>query len=265
MPWRTYHGYMMILVVLEDNMKILTFGSNLSKLIAEQYVLINGGEVISSVLGNRSDFFNYNFINNGFDAAAYDEVAAKIAAEETEVKEVLINQHPDFLGKGSSEKLRAFFSLNPEEVELIVIDNQIDLEESLYYLGQPQKSFFLPLNASALSSFTATGELSVEESVSAIKQVIDYLSARFPKAKLLVVNHPVTNDRNALLKIRKPELFAQKQARADALQQGIEGLGVYSIPGLPVSRPYQTRDGNFFTVHQYCAYAGMLFKYVYLN
>jgi hypothetical protein len=246
-------------------MKILTFGSRLSKLIAEQYVLINGGQVVSSVLANRTDFFNFNFINNGFNAAAYDEVAAKIASEDAEVKEVLLNQHRDFVGKGSSDSLQAFFELNPDDVDLIVLDNQVDLEESLYYLEQPQQSFFLPANTATLSSFTATGELSVEESVAGIKQVADYLSARFPKAKLLVVNHPVTNDRNALLKIRKPDVFAQKQARADALQQGIQALGIYNIPGLPVSRPYQTRDGNFFTVHQYCAYAGMLFKYVYLN
>lgn len=256
---------MMILVVLEDKMKILTFGSNLSKLIAEQYVLINGGEVVSSVLGNRSDFFNYNFINNGFDSFAYAEVSARLSTDDELAKELLLNQHPDTLGKGSAEDRKAFFDVDPEQVDLIVLDNQIDLEESLYFIEQPKKSFFLPANTSSLSAFTATGELSVEEAVNSTAQIIDYLKARFPKARLVFVNHPVTNDRNALLKIRKPELFAQKQARADALQHGIEGLEVYSIPGLPVSRPYQTRDGNFFTVHQYCAYAGMLFKYVYLN
>lgn len=246
-------------------MKILTFGSNLSKLIAEQYVLINGGEVVSSVLANRTDFFNFSFIKNGFDAAAYNEVASKIDAEDDAVKEVFLNQHPDTLGKGASDKLQAFFSVSPQEVNLIVMDNQMDMEESLYFLEQPQQSFFLPAATTVLSAFHATGELSVEESVENTRLVVDYLKARFPNARLFFVNHPVTNDRNALLKLRKPDIFAQKQARADALQQGIEGLGVYNIPGLQVSRPYQTRDGNFFSVHQYCAYAGMLFKYIYLN
>ena len=246
-------------------MKILTFGSNLSKLIAEQYVLINGGEVVSSVLANRTDFFNHNFIKNGFDAAAYDEIAGKIAAEDDAVKEGLSNQHPDTLGKGSSDKLQAFFSVDPQQVDLIVMDNQVDMEESLYFLQQPQQSFFLPLATTVLSAFQASGELSVEESVDNTKEVINYLKARFPKARFIFVNHPVTNDRNALLKIRKPDIFAQKKERAAALQQGIEGLNVYSIPGLEVSRPYQTRDGSLFSVHQYCAYAGMLFKYIYLN
>lgn len=246
-------------------MNILTFGSNLSKLIAEQYVLINGGKVVSSVLANRTDFFAFNFINSGFDQAAYDEVATRIAGEETDIKEVLLNQHPATLGKGSAEDRTAFFEVDPEQVDLIVIDNQMDLEESLYFIEHPQKSFFLPPNTSSLSAFTATGELTVEEAVASTAQVIDYLKARFPKAGLVFVNHPVTNDRNALLKIRKPEIFAQKQARAEQFQQGIAALDVYSIPGLTVSRPYQTRDGSLFTVHQYCAYAGMLFKYVYLN
>ena len=246
-------------------MKILTFGSNLSKLIAEQYVLINGGEVVSSVLANRTDFFTFNMMNKGFDQTAYDEVLATLSAEDEAAREALLNQHPATLGKGSDDSRTAFFEVNPDEVNLIVIDNQLDLEDSLYFIETPKKSFFLPANTSSLSSFTATGELTVEEAVASTAGVLAYLKARFPKAGLVFVNHPVTNDRNALLKIRKPEIFAQKQARAEQFQQGIAALDVYSIPGITVSRPYQTRDGSLFTVHQYCAYAGMLFKYVYLN
>lgn len=245
-------------------MKILTFGSNVSKLLAEQYILLNGGKLVSSVLANRTDFFNHNFIKNRFDANAYEALATLIENEESTIKETLINQHPDFIGKGSDDHLQAFFNVQPD-IDLIIIDNQMDLEESLYYIESPEKSFFLSKHSTNLQTFQLTGELSVEEAIDNTKAVIAYLSLRFPQAKIVFINHPVTNDRNALLKIRKPEIFAQKMARSTTFEQAIKVLNVYSIPNLEVTRPYQTRDDRFFSVHQYCAFAGMLFNYVKLT
>ena len=125
----------------ESKTSIMTFGSCFSRRIADQYVKIFGGKVISSVYHNRSDYFCQQFIDGDSSNPELDTLINSIEKpgnfivtnRDSDPFLLLRNQHADYIGlHGLKNGISFIDALKSRNANIIIIDNFMDILARLY-------------------------------------------------------------------------------------------------------------------------------------
>ena len=248
----------------ESKTSIMTFGSCFSRRIADQYVKIFGGKVISSVYHNRSDYFCQQFIDGDSSNPELDTLINSIEKPSNFIVTnrdndpflLLRNQHANYIGlHGLKNGTNFLHALETKKANIIVIDNFMDIVARLYQHDN-KKLFFLPqqrineLNASScINKNWSLGELlNLQEGAECLSRIVTHVHIKQPNAKIFYVNFPSTTYAQTL----------EKKKRFEYYQYDFKNSNCHSIAPINILRPCQTEDKRHFTTPLYAAYAGII-------
>jgi hypothetical protein len=241
--------------------KIVTFGSCLSRYTAAAYSQLFGAKVISSVFHNRSDFFVGKFIDKNWadygDAELADILRAdeETAGADDRISALVRNQHPKTIGLHRLSKgLNFIEAIESNQADLVIIDNYMDLSGRLMSRSSAlvPEGMFLRLRDFKIQpdGWYMGGYLSSEQGVYYMTRIVEWIQEKNPKSKIVFLNFPHNTYVNATDRInrtkRYEELFTFK--------------GGLIVPCLTVPPAFQTKDKQHFQMAQYCAYAGIVWS-----
>lgn len=241
-------------------MRIATFGSCLSRYIANNYTKIFGGYLVSSVYHNRSDAFIGRFIKKDWVETDFAEIAAtlKIKVDDGDVENnpvrILKNQYPEWMGKHRLSRGKPFLDLiRSGQVDVVIVDNYMDLAGRLVS-DHESNGFFMRLGdfSSVNHQWKTRDYLSPEEGVKNMTQIIDFIRQHQPAAKIIFINFPHNTYSESPDRVRRTKIY----------EELFSYEGIMIIPCQEVQPLFQTKDKQHFKAQQYCAYAGMINYYV---
>lgn len=231
-------------------MKILTFGSCLSRYTAETYIDMFGGTLISCSHHNRIDRFIDIHIKKSNKAIPFNYLSSMGLSSEN--MRYINNQYSEgTLGKHLLPNGKELFNALPE-VDMIILDNFVDLCSKLQLSkSYPGSSIFFnsKIDPVAKKMFELESSyLPVEEAIKSWDYFGNYLSRISPNAKIFFINFPYNHSTNSLTAERSKE-FSDKfsSTRLDV------------IPNIPVPPRYQLKHTqSHFMNDFYAMYAGIL-------
>lgn len=243
---------------------IMTFGSCFARRIAEQYVRVFGGKVISSVYHNRSDYFCQQFIDGVGVNHELDTLIKSIKKPENFMVEnpdrdpfiLLKNQHIDHIGLHSLKNGNNFLNaLETKKIDIIIIDNFMDILARLYQ-QDTKKLFFLPqprideLNATSyINKDWVLGELlDPQEGAEHLSRIVNHIHMKRPEANIFYANFPST----------AYEQHLEKKNRFEQYRKSFKNIHCHSIAPIQILRSCKTEDKQHFSPTLYAAYAGII-------
>ena len=177
----------------------------------------------------------------------------------------LAEQDKENLGRIGDGK--AFFELDAQDIDLIILDNKLDQEEIAYGLIEEgmQSNHYVLTSLKNTALFDHKALLAIDEYRDCLQKNVEFLQKKFPQAKIVVINFPIEHYKNIIMRLRNKERFEEIAERAMAFEAASDIAGVIHIPILNIPRAYQSKYENIFTEHLYCAYSGMIFNCVVLS
>lgn len=245
-------------------MRIMTFGSCLSRATANSYVRLFGGKVISSVYWNRSDAFLGRFVDQtwaeyGFEGILSRTQPAGSAQEETLARVILKNQYAAHLGlHGLPDGVQALEVLEQQLADLVIVDNYVDLSARLLRSpGDAQDGFFLrDFDFTDGHQPWVVGDyLEPQAAVLGTQRVMDFFKTKMPKARFVFINFPHNVYQGHPRRIQRTIAYEQLFSFDDALV----------IPCINIPVAFQTPDKEHFKSPQYHFYAGMIYDHLLRN
>jgi hypothetical protein len=234
-------------------MKIITFGSCLSRYTANHFCRIFGGAVISSVYHNRSDAFVGKFIEKTWVSNLEDEVKELLNDSGLAI---MMNQCEKSIGMHRLKNGIQFFeALDRGLGDIVIIDNFIDISARLLQTSTNniEGIFLRPHDFLNQDHKLVIGDhLTVDLSVSFTIRIIKLIKEKLPKSTIIFINFPNNTYPNTSLKVTRLLDYEKKFFVQDAL----------IIPALNIHRKYQTEVNSHFQPPQYAAYAGIIYQYL---
>ncbi|PZX29480.1 hypothetical protein C7416_104485 [Cupriavidus phytorum] len=232
-------------------MRILTFGSCLSRYIAESYVDLFGGEVVSSSYHNRIDRFVDTYIKKLRQEIPLSYMESLNLSSDNMM--YVKNQYQQAtLGKHLLPNGEGFFEAIRHGVDLIITDNFIDLCSRLQ-LSKEHDGLSVFFNSNGEDA--AQEKFEIERSFLPVEQAVQYwdyfghyLWRVAPNAKRFFVNFPYAHHQNERIARRSkefPQAFSSKKFEV--------------IPNVEVPARYQlAHTQSHFANDFYAMYAGIV-------
>ena len=239
-------------------MKIVTFGSCLSRYTADTFIDLFGGNLISCSHHNRIDRFVETYLKKTMPQLPYEYVEA-LNLSESNMK-YINNQYSGIgLGKHLLPDGLDFFDA-VKDADIIITDNFIDLCSKLQYCDSYPSSpvFFNSKNDFAAKNifYLENDYLSVSDAIKNWEYFGHYLYRVAPKAKVFFVNFPYNHSPNIEIS-KRSSCFSEKftSAKFDI------------IPNINVPQRYRLKHTNsHFANDYYAMIAGVLnFRVMGLN
>lgn len=247
------------------DLKIATFGSCLSRFTANNFKMLFGGEIVSSIYHNRSDVFVGRFIKKNIAELNRSEIVSLIKNKGTDVIvendgfKIIENQFKESQGKHRLTKGQAFGELlENKNVDLFIFDNYMDIGARLVTIsGTSQGSeWFLRPDDLVNPTLCKPGELlsPVEGALSMVK-IIKTVMKNIPDAKIVFCNFPYNTYVNS----------TEREARTkeyEVIMNEFSGGDFMTIPSLTIPEKLQTSEKQHFKPQVYSAYAGIIWSYI---
>lgn len=243
-------------------MRILTFGSCLSRYTAEHFVLLFGGRIVSCVYHNRSDAFVGKFLRRDWISYDFDEMFRLLKKDWTithpdaDPALILRNQYKETLGLHRLPGGYSLFSaLKRKNFDLIIADNYMDLAARLVSRkGDTNAGLFLrPYDFANDNPDWVRGEfLKPAEGVRYMQSILRFFKTKAPTAQIVFINFPYNMYRESPPRIVRTQEYEKLFSFDDA----------HIIPCLRVSPRYQTENKQHFKPEQYSAYAGFIYQHL---
>lgn len=233
-------------------LNIVTFGSCLSRYIARAYKRLYGGEIVSTVYHNRSDYFVDCFVERiakPFSIEINEVLIPKLEVELNEdSRSIVLNQTPENIGKHKLDtELGLFEVLERGDVQLVIFDNFMDVSARIS-TGKGATGFLRRGDYENYDAhFSLGGYIDPGMSSKYFTRIVDFFSARVPSAQLCFVHFPYNTYEDEARRIRSLN-FLKSFTHPRAL----------NIPPLDVPKIYRTEEPSHFAEPQYAAYAGMI-------
>ena len=190
---------------VNDDFSIVTFGSCLSRRVAESYIKMYGGELKASVFHNRSDYFCTQLLKNRETSCELNDLIGKIEGgvvtkSDTIPLILLKNQTYEHVGKHNLDTDNNLFEVAEKGcVDLFVIDNYMDVVGLLFQDESFRKLFFLPdrditktIQPYLRGKWCVGEQLPIFIGVKYMGLIVDYLLKYNPKAKVIFIPFPST-------------------------------------------------------------------------
>jgi hypothetical protein len=239
-------------------MKIISFGSCLSKYTADQFVSLCGGEVISCVYHNRSDAFVRNYIENKNQLPDYKWLREQIeipAEHESVSKSIILNQYPERIGKHLIKAKANFFTvLEKEKADLVIMDNYMDIGAKLLsFIENPELKFFLNSNyiKELKAKLVVSDFIKPEEAAKNYRLIIDFIRLKQPQAKFVFIHFPYAQYDDP-----------KREKRALGFLELFKPEEVKLIAPVKVNKEYLAETPGHFKPEQYAFYAGIIHDYI---
>lgn len=239
-------------------MKIVTFGSCLSRYTADTFTDLFGGSLISCSHHNRIDRFVETYLKKTRPQLPYEYIHS-LGLSEFNMKYV-DNQYSGIgLGKHLLPDGLDFFDAL-KEADIIITDNFVDLCSKLQYSSHYPSS---PIFFNSKNDFAAEKVFDLENDYLSISEAIKnweyfghYLYKVAPKAKVFFINFPYNHSPNA--EISKRSRFFSEEFKSNKFDV---------IPNINVPLRYRLKHTNSHFVNDYYAMiAGILnFRVMGLN
>ena len=188
-------------------LKIATFGSKLSRQVANNFTLLFDGKVVSSVCHNRSDYFCHQLLQRQRDPAALTELLATPFSEqllrqdrEDNILQMLKNQAIKSIGLHRLSKGVNFFqAIESGLIDLLIIDNGIDLSAPLFHSDENDTEPFMLLPEQVSSLITSNtwlqgNLLTAEQSASSMAELISHIRQQSPQTRIVFIQAPGYKD-----------------------------------------------------------------------
>ena len=231
-------------------MKIVTFGSCLSRYTADTFIDLFGGTLISCSHHNRIDRFVETYLKKTRPQLPYKYIQ-NLGLSESNMK-YINNQYSGIsLGKHLLPNGIDFFDAI-KDADIIITDNFVDLCSKLQYSDSYPSSplFFNSKNESAVKDIFYMEEdyLSVSEAIKNWEYFGHYLYKVAPRAKKFFINFPYDHSPN--LEISKRSIFFSSQFISTKFD---------IIPNISVPFRYRLKHTNsHFANDYYAMMAGVL-------
>lgn len=249
-------------------MRIMTFGSCLSRATANSYTRLFGGRVISSVYWNRSDAFIGRFVDRTWAEYDFEEIlshtqSASATADmldgEAIARVILKNQYTSGLGLHRlPDGVQVLDVLEQQLADLVIVDNYVDLTARLLFKrGDTHAGFFLrDFDFIDKHHDWVAGEyLQPTAAVAGTQRLMQFFKTKMPKAHLVFINFPHNVYQGYPGRIQRTVAYEQLFAFENALV----------IPCINIPVQFQTRDKEHFQSPQYHFYAGMIYDHLLRN
>jgi hypothetical protein len=233
-------------------MKIITFGSCLSRYTANHFCRMFGGSVISSVYHNRSDAFVGKFLKR--DWIHYPESEIQKMLNDSGIP-ILRNQYDEWIGMHNLKKRTQLFETLDRGIgNLIIIDNFMDISARLLSQNpNGQEGVFLRPQDFLVKDhkLVLKDHLSIDVGIESMLSIVNYFRSKLPRAIIVFINFPNNIYESSPQKVARLKDYESKFFIEDAL----------IIPALKVHKKYQTEEKSHFQPAQYAAYAGIVYHY----
>ena len=246
----------------KKKLRIVTFGSCLSRYTADHYIRFFGGKIVSSVYHNRSDAFVGKFIDKDWKIYDHAQIFPLLKNDnvientDNQTSRLFRNQYPETMGTHNlSQGTLLFDVLNQKKADMIIIDNYVDLSALLLRFGKTDKEgvFLRPRDLKEnYTDFTLSDYLDPEHAVLCMQKIIAFFKEKIPSAMIVFMNFPYNTYDNKHNRITR----TQEYEKLFTLENGLV------IPCLTIAGALQTHEKRHFKPEQYCAYAGMVHHYV---
>lgn len=236
-------------------MRIVSFGSCLSRYAVNQYVQLFGGRLEACVYHNRSDAFVGRFVERDWPELDFESLRGALLPDAEEARLILENQCRGGLGRHRLNSGTPLLDLADRGgVDLIVLDNYMDLSARLLEHADQTRVFLRPadLGAHASAQWLAGDLIEVEAAVRCMQQIARWLRERFRDAALVFLCFPHNTYQAAPLRVERSRRYQDLLRLDDAL----------IVPCLTVPLRYQTPQRQHFKSGQYAAYAGIIYQYL---
>ncbi|WP_198337002.1 hypothetical protein [Psychrobacter celer] len=239
-------------------MKIIAFGSCLSRFVANHYIKIFGGKLVSCVYHNRSDAFVKRFITEEWSAIDIEKIFKNLEQDISLVDEdnkainILNNQTVEKLGKHRLSKGTNVLTALNEDIDLIIVDNYMDLSARLaFHKSEDENGIFINLGnlkGKFVNSYYSDDYMTPQSAVQHMSTIIKYFQIHAKNAQVVFINFPYNtySDKNRVERAKEYE------------QLSIDAFDCHVIKALNVHQSYQTKDKQHFKPPQYAAYAGII-------
>lgn len=179
-------------------MRILTFGSCFSRYVAQSYIDMFGGKLISCSYHNRIDRFTSLYINKKEVEIPLDYINSLGISDEN--LKYVNNQYKDHgLGKHLLPGGELFFESLSQGVDLIICDNFMDICAKL----QTSKEYGLKLFLNHRNDEAVQKHFKIEDNFLDLHEALDgwrvfgdFLSESAPNAKIFFLNFPYNHSQN---------------------------------------------------------------------
>lgn len=246
-------------------MKVITFGSCLSRYVANCYIRLFGGELVSCVYHNRSDAFVKRFIYHEWNAINVENIFKSLdqdislTDEDNKAINILNNQTVEKAGKHRLSKGTSILSALNENIDLIIVDNYMDLSARLaFQKSELQSGVFInlgKLKGEFANHYYSDEFISPESAVQYMDTIIKYFQEHAKKAQVVFINFPhnTYKDEDRIARTKEYEKLS------------METFNCHVIKSLNVHKTYQTKEKQHFKLPQYAAYAGIINNLVFNN
>lgn len=236
-------------------MKIVSFGSCLSRLTAANYSRMFGGKIISTVMHNRSDYFVGRYITKKIPEVEIDDFISQIIpgadgkSGDAAATYIMKNQKKDLVGiHVLARGLNIFEAIN-DSPDILIMDNYFDLSAKLSQRPDGAKLFFKEQHFGTRFPDWRLGDLlPTGESVENFHSIIDWIEKTSPKTRIYFINFPYNTygpDRD-------------RAARHLSFEAAFKRNGISTIPLLNVPKAFHGPVPQHFKMTQYCGYAGII-------
>lgn len=237
-------------------MRIVSFGSCLSRYTANQYLQLFGGELVSSIYHNRSDAFVGRFIERSWPEVDVDALARLLRPEAEEAALILRNQGRAAMGRHHLNRGTPLFEVLEEQAaDVVLLDNYMDVAARLVERGGDARTrvFLRPADLRPDVSGWSVGDV-LDPAVGAqcMQRIVAHFRERLPKAAIAFFCFPHNTYVEAQERVARSIRYEAELQLDDALV----------VPCLTVPDRFQTVQRQHFKPPQYAAYAGMLYQYL---
>ncbi|WP_424753384.1 hypothetical protein [Methylobacterium sp.] len=240
-------------------MRIVTFGSCLSRSTVAQFIRMYGGELISSVYHNRSDAFMGRFIDKDWTEYPYDEFVSifrPASIEGVSIEKnpsiILRNQYLPWIGSHGLDEYVSFLEAVKSEPDLIVVDNHVDLGARLLARkGDDKAGIFSMLGGTPKNlNWELRERLAIKESIHSMKRFLSWIHESAPKATIVFINFPYVTYVDAPERVKRTKSFEADFSSDHAVV----------VPCLDVPMHERSPDPQHFRSPMYARYAGIIMQ-----
>lgn len=237
----------------DQNLKIITFGSCLSRYVANQFSNMFGGKVISSVFHNRSDIFLSNFVENKTGGPLFDSLLSLFSNLNEDQKQILANQSKEHIGKHNLSHGLQFFEALHNQPDLILIDNYIDIVGRAVEFGKDRK-IFLTIKDPNLP-YKLDNLLNIDTSILNFIRIAKFIRSSATNSKIVFLTFP--GDAYAEENPRKSRF----KAFSETFTSGDLDLIIKCSLN---TKKYETNEHQHFKAPYYSGIASLIFSQLYL-
>jgi hypothetical protein len=235
--------------------KIVSFGSCLSRMTAASYSRMFGGKIISTVMHNRSDYFLGRYVTGDFPEIDIDHFISKISSSangksaDAAATYIMKNQKRDLVGIHVLSRGLNIFDALDEAPDILIMDNYFDLSAKLSERDDGGRLFFKSQHFTELFPEWRLGALlSTSHSVRNFHSIIDWVKKKSPQTRVYFINFPHNTygqDKNRV-------------ARHTSFEAAFDRDDVAAIPIFRVPKAFHGSVPQHFKEAQYCGYAGVI-------